>query len=336
MSNNLRHLVAAVTAERALTFPSAAVGRIWHRYLLPAKQSLASPFGVRLSGVELKVNFGSPSHRRFGDILIDRGFKLPAHQAIRFLVSDQGWDSIPEKSNENPLMILVDISDSTADWSSLAGAPEQPLLIVNEENLTTCLADVALDLSLANSHFYSQIISHWADANGGIGQFFKAKAKFALEAKEGTEHPVPYVPLSWIAREGGIFGSVAHQSKFVECWDNFLLALDADAPIKRAATCEAICRYPNFGGQLSPELVNRAVGSLAKGSHVLFVERRSTKMRDSPSYRNEVHAVFSSINVRGGGGKPFGFFEGSSLPKPAQRLVEKGAAYALRIFAGEN
>lgn len=329
-------MVAAVSAERVLSFPSAAVRRIWDRYLLPAKRALASPYGIRLAGVEVRVDLGSPSHRRFGEILVDRGFKLPAHRAVRFLVSDNGWDSIPEKSSDNPLMILVAIGEALSRWSGHLDNPAHPLLDVNEESLPRCLADVALDLSLANSHFYDQIISKWSLTHGGINEFFNAKAKFARAARGIKETPLPYVPLSWIARQEGDFGTQGHLKGFVDNWDDFLFDLDADAPILREHTCAAICRYPNFGGQLSPDLIRQAIERLDKGSHVLFVQRKSMKMRESPSYRNEAHAAYSSMTIRGNGGKPFGFFDGTLLPEPAKRLVDKGAAYALRIFVGEN
>lgn len=337
MSNTHRQLIAAISSERVLTFPSAAIQRIWERQLRPAKQALASPYGIRLANVDVRVDLGSPSHRRFSDILLDRGFNLPAGRAIRFLVSDEGWDSFPERSIDNPLMILVEISENLAgSWSVQSENPPYPLLIVDERRLPQCLADIALDFSFANSHYYSQIISGWCAQNGGAEQFFKEKANFAYSKKSISEDSLPYIPLSWVARNGGPFGSIGHLDSFVTAWDDFLTYLDTSSPISRQQTCHAICRYPNFGGQLSADRVLHAIEQLDKGGHVLFVERKSMRMRETPSYRDEAYAVYSSMIVRGGGGKPFGFFSGNSLPDSARRLVDKGAAYALRIFVGEN
>lgn len=329
-----RVAVGAIASDKALTFPSAAIAKIWEAKLLPLKKQLSCKFGIRMTGVTIRPDIGSPSHRKFSEILQERGYDIPLGHGVRFLVSDGGWEDIPELAPENPLMILVEISTGDEGWLVETKAPMMPKLRTTEANLPSALADVALDLSVANSFYFTKFRTDWSGSTMPLERFLSLKAYFAAE-KYGTEKELPYIAFSALARKNSKFGSDAHLTNFVQLYDEFFQFLSERSAISKNQTRDAICGYPNFGGQLSPTRVEQALAEAGAGQAILIVERKSPHFQ-SKKFSRDILSSFSQADIRGRGGKLFGFYNQKELPKKVQTVVENGAAYALRVFVGES
>jgi hypothetical protein len=335
-----RYAIAALEPESINEFPSFSLRRIWDDYLLAAREHLYVNHGVSLHGVRIEHRQNAYPHRNFDEIVTALGLGPPLNSKVRFLFSDRPVESLPERNSPNDLLVMVEFSDGPITYSPHPLDPTCLRLSCPIRYSARAVADILLDIALANSPPVSQTISLLPCVGRGMAQFYKNKATFLRtrpnHSGDFIRPNAPYGSVSALARANGDFGTQRHLQEFVSIWDQILLNELRPTTDRCAAALAISLRHPGFKKQLAQTSVKNAVESLPPGVHFLFVQRMSSASRMKPAYKNEIDAAFSCVNVMGSGSRRFGIFHGAVLPEPARSLVRKGAAFAVRLYIGES
>jgi len=342
-----RFVIGAVQPKNVLHYPANAVSRIWEDELLPIKIQLIRSCGVGLFGLLIKHHFDTTAHRDFEVICKDHGLFPPLNSKMRVIISDNGFEKAPAFKNKDHLLVALNANDSEEVWKPLENYPDVLEVTSSVSKIHSHVRDIFLDIAFANTYWGKAYTKAALRNTGDKREFYRAKVAVGLKARKPKylNSDAPYVSYSRLAKESGSrsrsspstsgqFGSPSHVEAFVNTWDRFFLELLSEDKQGRKPVIDMICGYPKIGGMMSRSNVKRVVEGLEKGVHILLVERRSTKMRTNPKFRNEVGAAFSRLPVIGAGGKMWGVWRGATLPPDLSLLVDKQALYAIRLLIG--
>ncbi|MBL4918555.1 hypothetical protein [Szabonella alba] len=334
MSTGARILLAAVGQNNVTNFPIPVIQKLWELRLLSAKKNLAVTAGIRLSGVSIHPILGSPQHRDFSEWSAARGFPIPCGQSYRFIVSDNGWDTLPTVVTNNPLLVAIDLQKADGYLGPHPLDVDVAHTGATVKTVANHLADFLLDISFANSYLPAKIIQGTLGPTGTLKELFRKKVIFAHQAGHLAEETAPYVSFSALARKSDKFGTEAHLDAFVRLWDEFMLRVISGAQISREQMARTILNYPSYRNQLPERPLLRILEDAPQGICHLVVQKRSMEARTNPKLRNKLDALLTGLDSRGSGGRKFGLSFGDDPPLHAAELAASDAIYLTRVYLG--